>query len=205
RLGGFCGFPGGSLATCPEVVMMRSQEGSRLVAVLTIVAAIVSIDALSICAQDSTSSSGQPAVAGHPPLVAFPPPAAAATRQPQACLAPSGSSYPMPFFGGIGVQVYGQEIRAAVLPYNVAQQSLLNKVPSPIPNYENVFDRQRAAPFLNGTYFDRSSPTLATVVPLEWLRGQTGSEPPAGTFLLTPSGDARADIVFDSARLSKVP
>src|SRR5438552_1699336 len=124
---------------------MRSQEGARLAAVATIAAVFVCIDAVSIRAQDPTTSPSQPAVAAQPGPVASPLPGSGAAAPAQACPTPSGSFQPVPLFGGFGVFADGQEFRTAVLPYNVAQQSLLNKIPSPIPNYEHVFDRQRAA------------------------------------------------------------
>jgi hypothetical protein len=96
-----------------------------------------------------------------------------------------------------------------VQTHNQASASLPSQpTPSPRLNYENIFDRQRTAPGLTGEYFDYSSATFTPPFPdlgtLE-SRGAPANSPAAGSVNLTPTGDARADAIYDTARVGTAP
>jgi hypothetical protein len=107
----------------------------------------------------------------------------------------SDCAVPQGLFG-----LFGPGASFSVLTYSSAMSSL-GRAPSSIPNYDNVFDRQRSAPRPLSEYLNQTSPTF---LPLSFLRGAYGPEP-TGPFYLTTQANARADIVIDTAKLAKVP
>jgi hypothetical protein len=102
---------------------------------------------------------------------------------------------------------------------HAAAMPFLNRTPSPRTYHDQLTDHQRFAPVLRGQYLDGRNGL--TIVFGDWPRTPAGqalllderfkallndTTPAAGdgaVFSLTATGDARADIVVDSARLNK--
>jgi hypothetical protein len=100
----------------------------------------------------------------------------------------------VPFFRSLGLQMTTHQAAATLLDFE----------PSRVNNYENIFDRQRAAPTLNGQYFDHSSATFIPFGPAISAfsnDGQLAAQVP-GSVSLTTQGDGRADVIIDTAKLA---